>query len=207
MSLRAKKTDDSFLDALASEGQHVVRKQQLTNSSKSDNKAAQDAIKTKLPESSQEPVHIRLEEKITAIITKDGDVEKFATAGFVHLHCNEEDSSKVRIKMINNDTSGANLQCHPNIDKKVFLSTGVIGLKNKEKPFPVGQDVGVLKWRYQKNEEEALPIKVVCWPNDTGSGSCDVHVEYELQHDHLELFDVQIVIPIVALVKFLSGVN
>ena len=49
MSLRAKKTDDSFLDALASEGQHVVRKQQLKNSSsKSDNKAAQDAIKTKL---------------------------------------------------------------------------------------------------------------------------------------------------------------
>ena len=199
MSLRAKKTDDSFLDALASEGQHVVR-QQKTNtksSSKSENKTAQDSLKTKIPESSQEAVHIRLEEKITAIVSKDGDVEKFNTQGFVHLHVNEEHSSRVKIKIQNNDSYGANLQTHPNIDKKVFQSSGVIGLKNKEKPFPIGQDVGVLKWRYQKNEEDALPIKVVCWPNDTGSGSCDVHVEYELQHDHLELYDVTIQIPTV----------
>merc|ERR1711920_1094648 len=59
MSLRAKKTDDSFLDALASEGQHVVRQQKTsTKSSKSENKTAQDSLKTKIPESSQEAVHI-----------------------------------------------------------------------------------------------------------------------------------------------------
>ena len=39
-------------------------------------------------------------------------------------------------------------------------------------------------------------LAITCWPNETGDGTCDVSVEYELQQEHLELADVTIRIPI-----------
>lgn len=191
------KNVDSFVDQLAAEGQHVVRKKStpLGKSGKDISKSEKDAIKTKIPEASQEAVHIRLEEKLTAIVDRDGAVTKFATAGFVHLHVNEESSSKIKVRMNNNDTRGVQLQTHPNIDKKIWQKDAVIGLKNPDKPFPTGQDVGVLKWRLQNQDEDSLPLMINCWPNDTGSGSCDVNIEYELQAMDLELQDVTINIP------------
>ena len=50
------------------------------------------------------------------------------------------------------------LQTHPNIDKKLFASQSVIGLKNQDKPFPVGQDIGVLKWRFSTQDESYMPL-------------------------------------------------
>ena len=41
-----------------------------------------------------------------------------------------------------------------------------------------------------------LSPAITCWPNETGDGTCDVSVEYELQQDHLELADVSIRIPV-----------
>ena len=195
MKLGSKNKEDKFLQSLGQEGVSVMKSKPKV-SGKSDNKAEQQAIKTKVPEINQEPVHIRLEEKITAVMGRDGDVNKFAVAGFVYLHVNDESSTKVKLKFDNNVTNGAQMQTHPNIDKKGFQANNIIALKNPEKPFPVGQDVGVLKWRLQNNDEDMLPLKIVCWPNDTGSGSCDVNVEYELQSENLELADVKIIIPV-----------
>lgn len=195
MKLGSKNKEDKFLQSLGQEGVSVMKNKPKA-SGKSDSKAEQQAIKTKVPEINQEPVHIRLEEKITAVMGRDGDVNKFAIAGFVYLHVNEESSTKVKLKFDNNVKNGAQLQTHPNIDKKGFQANNIIALKNPEKPFPVGQDVGVLKWRLQNNDEDMLPLKIVCWPNDTGSGSCDVNVEYELQSENLELADVKIIIPV-----------
>jgi len=194
MKLGKSKNEDSFLDQLAAEGQHVIKKQ--SKAGKAETKAAKDAIKTQMPEINQEAVHIRLEEKCTAIVGRDGEVGKFSIAGFVHLHVNDESSTKIKIQMINKDQRGVQLQTHPNIDKKQWQQSALIGLKNPDKPFPIGQDVGVLKWRMQQQDEDYLPIKIVCWPNDTGSGSCDVNVEYDLQFDDLELLDVSITIPV-----------
>jgi hypothetical protein len=38
-------------------------------------------------------------------------------------------------------------------------------------------------------------IIVNCWPSPTGSGTCDVTVEFELQNSVLTLTDVNIIIP------------
>nr|CAD7438436.1 unnamed protein product [Timema bartmani] len=35
-----------------------------------------------------------------------------------------------------------------------------------------------------------------CWPSENSQGGCDVNIEYELEHDHLELNDVCIAIPL-----------
>jgi len=196
MRLKSKnKNVDHFLDQLNAEGQHVLKKKIAPAKGKDVSKAEKDAIKTKIPEAAQEAVHIRLEEKVTALVDRDGAVSRFGVNGFVHLHVNEESSSKIKVRMNNNDTRGVQLQTHPNIDKKTWQKDAVIGLKNADKPFPLGQDVGVLKWRLQNQDEDSLPLMINCWPNDTGSGSCDVNIEYELQAEDLELQDVTISIP------------
>lgn len=49
-------------------------------------------------------------------------------------------------------------QTHPNIDKELFRNSQVIGMKNSAKPFPIGVDVGVLKWRFQTPDESYVPL-------------------------------------------------
>jgi hypothetical protein len=44
------------------------------------------------------------------------------------------------------------------VDKNLFKNNSVIGLRDPSKSFPVGQDVGVLKWRFQTQEETEIPL-------------------------------------------------
>ena len=44
------------------------------------------------------------------------------------------------------------------MDKNLFKSNSVIGLKDASKSFPVATDVGVLKWRFQTQEEAEIPL-------------------------------------------------
>lgn len=87
-------------------------------------------------------------------------------------------------------------------------------MKNSDRPFPVNQAVGVLKWRYTSNDSKEIPLTskrkihlydkyiyeyfvlVNCWPNETPNGGCDVNIEYELQNKNLVLKDVQISVPL-----------
>ncbi|XP_026682030.1 coatomer subunit delta-like [Diaphorina citri] len=85
---------------------------------------------------------------------------------------------------------------HPNVDKELFKSKTEIGLKNPSKPFPLNNDIGVLKWRFTSTDESCLPLSINCWPSDNGSGGCDVNIEYELEHEEKELNQVTISIPL-----------
>ena len=119
--------------------------------------------------------------------------------------------------MDNRDSRGIQIQTHPNVDKELFRTKQHIALKNATKPFPLNTDVGVLKWRFQTQDENLIPLTskalaiinyletfsygilfflVNCWPAENGRGGCDVNIEYELQDDRLELNDVVIVIPL-----------
>jgi len=49
-------------------------------------------------------------------------------------------------------------QTHPNVDKKLFQASSLIGLKAPEKPFPINQDIGVLKWRFQTQDDSFMPL-------------------------------------------------
>lgn len=37
---------------------------------------------------------------------------------------------------------------------------------------------------------------VNCWPSQNGEGGCDVNIEYELEHQQLELQDLKLSIPL-----------
>ena len=95
----------------------------------------------------------------------------------------------------------------------------MIGLRDANKAFPVATDVGVLKWRFQTQDETEIPLtssiythcyyyifllalyaffkffQVNCWPSESKSG-CDVSIEYELQKLHLELQNILVIIPL-----------
>lgn len=187
MKLGGKKTGiDNFVDQLENEGVHVSS----TNTKK-------EVSKTQTPAALTESVHIRVEEKIQLIANRDGGLDEFILTGMMVLKISDEQFAKLKVKLDRNDDR-VMWQTHPQVDKKVFGNTNVIGLKNADKPFPISQDVGVLKWRLTTQDEDQMPLNITCWPNENGDGGCDVSVEYELQsgHEHLELQDVSIKIPI-----------
>ncbi len=49
-------------------------------------------------------------------------------------------------------------QVHPNLDKAIWQSQSQLRLKSVQKPFPINNDVGVLKWRLQTTDENMLPL-------------------------------------------------
>lgn len=74
------------------------------------------------------------------------------------LRISDERFGRVKIALENVDTKGLQLQTHPNVDKELFKQRSHIGLKNPTKPFPLNNDVGVLKWRWQTQDESAIPL-------------------------------------------------
>ena len=69
---------------------------------------------------------------------RDGGCDDFTLTGMMMLKITDEESSKIKVKLNKNDTR-AMWQTHPQVDKKVFASNDVIGLKNADRPFPVSK--------------------------------------------------------------------
>jgi len=142
-----------------------------------------------------EKVHIKLDEKISLTCGKDGGVQNLEVLGVLSVRVASEDDGRIRIAIRNNDQRSLQIQTNPNVDKNLFKNNSMIGLRDSTKSFPTGTDVGVLKWRYQSQEETEIPLSINCWPSETKNG-CDVSIEYELQKLNLELNNVSIIVPI-----------
>uniref|UniRef100_U3FD34 Coatomer subunit delta n=1 Tax=Micrurus fulvius TaxID=8637 RepID=U3FD34_MICFL len=178
---------DNFVDKLKSEGENIV--------ASSAGKRSSNAAAVLAPPINMESVHMKVEEKISLTCGRDGGLQNMELHGMIMLRILDEKFARICIHVENEDKKGVQLQTHPNVDKKLFMSESVIGLKNPDKAFPINSDVGVLKWRLQTTEESLIPLTINCWPSESGS-SCDVNIEYELQEDSLELNDVVIAIPL-----------
>lgn len=188
MKLGSKSRDvESFVDQLKSEGEKVTAP--LNN---------KPTVATKIPTSTEptENVHLRLEERLLLRVGRDGGLQSMELHGLVTLRISDEKWGRIRVQLENNDTRGIQLQTHPNVDKELFKSKSQVGLKNPSKPFPLHTDVGVLKWRFQSQDESCIPLSINCWPSENGQGGCDVNIEYELEHEDMELNDVCITIPL-----------
>merc|ERR1712107_902436 len=148
------------------------------------------------PQIATESVHVTLEEKIILSAGRDGGLQNMELLGLLTLKVSEESVGRIKMFLQNTDNKAIQLQTHPNIDKDLFRSKCVIGLKNPAKPFPLNTGVGVLKWRLQTTDESCIPLSINCWPSDNGQGGCDVNIEFELENTELELNDVTIAIPL-----------
>ncbi|CAH1728098.1 unnamed protein product [Chironomus riparius] len=182
---------DSFVDQLKSEGEKVTTLTSTANTIAST--VAQIRPKSDIQ---MDEVHLRVEDKLTVRIGRDGGLQTFELAGLLTLRVSDEKYGRIKIFLDNNDQRGIQLQTHPNIDKDLFRNKSQIGLKNPAKPFPMNTDVGVLKWRYTTQDESAVPLTINCWPSENGEGGCDVNIEYELENTKLDLQDVTIAIPL-----------
>lgn len=178
---------DFFVDKLKSEGENII--------TSSAGRKASDASKVLQPPVNTESVHLRVEEKISLTCGRDGGLQNMEVLGIITLKVTDEKNGRISILINNNDKKGAQLQTHPHVDKKLFTTESLIGLKNQEKLFPLNTDLGVLKWRLQSTDESLIPLSINCWPSESGTG-CDVNIEYELQDEGLELNDVIINIPV-----------
>jgi len=142
-----------------------------------------------------EKVHIKVDEKINLTCGKDGGVQNLEILGVLSVRVASEEDGRIKIAIRNNDSRALQIQTNPNVDKNLFKNNSLIGLRDPTKSFPVATDVGVLKWRYQSQEETEIPLTINCWPSETKNG-CDVSIEYELQKLNLELNNVSIIVPI-----------
>ncbi|XP_045559453.1 coatomer subunit delta [Salmo salar] len=177
---------DNFVDKLRGEGETIT-----SNTGKRPSLASNVLP----PPVNVESVHMRVEEKISLTCGRDGGLQNMELLGMITLRVSDDKVSRIRLMVNNYDKKGVQLQTHPNVDKKLFTSDSVIGLKNPEKSFPLNNDVGVLKWRLQSTDDALIPLTINCWPSESATG-CDVNIEYELQEESLELNDVVIAIPI-----------
>lgn len=187
LKLGGKKDVESFVDQLKSEGENIV-------SPASSGKSAAIA-KVSTPITNQEAVHLRVEEKMTLTAGREGGLQNLEVHGIITLKITSDKFGRVKVAVHNSDTKGIQLQTHPNVDKKLFQSSSLIGLKVPDKPFPINQDIGVLKWRFQTQDDSFMPLSINCWPNEVGS-KCDVNIEYSLENTDMELSDVVITIPL-----------
>lgn len=188
LKLGAKgKEVENFVDKLKSEGETITTSTM--------GKRSVEAAKVLTPPVNVESVHMKIEEKMTMLCGRDGGLQNLEVHGMITLRVTDEKFGRIRIYVDNEDKKGIQLQTHPNVDKKLFTTDSIIGLKNQEKSFPLNNDVGVLKWRLQTTDESLIPLTINCWPSESGNG-CDVNIEYELQEENLELNDVVISIPL-----------
>lgn len=99
-----------------------------------------------------------MEDKVVVRIDRDGSLQAFELSGLLTLRISDEKVARIKVEVQNNDSKGIQLQTHPNVDKELFKTRGLIGLKNSAKPFPLNTDVGVLKWRWQTQDESSVPL-------------------------------------------------
>jgi len=86
-------------------------------------------------------------------------------------------------------------QTHPNINRGLWTEETVLAHRDQAKSFPVGTELGVLKWRHANASQALLPLSVTCWASGKGN-SASATIEYESEMAaHLPLSFVRISIP------------
>lgn len=159
-----------------------------------------------LPSVRQESVHLLVKERVTLAATRDGSLESLEVKGDLELRITDPTLSKLAIQVSPASTSSlvpsSSLQfkTHPHVDKAGWAEGRQIRLRDTNKPFPVRQNLGVLRWRATTKDESSVPLSVQCWPSpvEDGSGACDVMIEFELLASQLELQNVIISVPLPA---------
>lgn len=151
-----------------------------------------------IPAVHQENVHVQTKEKLTASLSREGGLLALELSGDMNLLVSEPSNSKIRLTLADEpDTHpGVQFKQHPNVAKFLPDEPKVISMKDSARGFLVGQPLAVLKWRYKGNDERWIPLSVTCWPTPSGSGTCDVNLEYELEGDDVTLYDIVISVPL-----------
>lgn len=117
---------------------------------------------TSYPAVHEDSVHVLIRERIKATILRDGRPKELEITGDLDLKVSDPADARVRLVMapIGAGGEGAQFKQHPNVAK--FVATAGVGgevkLKDPARAFPVGQPLGVLKWRWGSKDESGIPL-------------------------------------------------
>ncbi len=145
---------------------------------------------------SADEASVAVEERITAVLTRDGEAN-VQVKGSLTLSVHNPAATRIRVNLSKgSETDSWSFQNHPNTDKALFAAESCIALKDASKTFPVGNPVGVLRWRKASKDADFAPLALNVWPEEQGDGTIALNVEYTLQQEHMELKNVVVSIPL-----------
>jgi coatomer subunit delta len=109
--------------------------------------------------SSTEGIQISLTENTSARANRDGGVEAMDIQGQLNLFIADGTMSRIQLGLQSSDADGTQFKTHPNVDRNLFKDQHKIGLRDSSRPFPLNQQMSVLRWRLQaKANSVKLPI-------------------------------------------------
>jgi len=143
---------------------------------------------------STEAVVLKVEEKVSVRLNKDGGVESLEVKGELKMLINDAEASFVKVQVQHSKNPAFQFKTHPNINRGMWADDAILCHRDQSKSFPVGTELGVLKWRLPPSTSSSLlPIAVSCWPSVSGS-SATVNLEYE-STSSLALSSLRVVVP------------
>ncbi|KAG8387361.1 hypothetical protein BUALT_Bualt02G0013400 [Buddleja alternifolia] len=189
MQLGKSQKTNQFLESLKAEGEVIVE----------DVRPSIAQSKTAAPPPT-DPVTLTVEEKLNVTLKRDGGIGNFDVQGTLSLQVLNQEDGFIQVQIESGGNPGISFKTHPNINKDLFSSESILGLKDPNRPFPAGQagdGVNLLKWRMPSADESFVPLSINCWPSVSGNETY-VNMEYEAP-SMFDLQNVVISIPLPAL--------
>lgn len=138
---------------------------------------------------------ISINEQLTIEALRDGSIKQSRASGTLSLVAGDREHTKLRIKATTEGTP-SNYKPHPKMDRALFASERILGLKNGQEEFPASQ-VLLVKWTA---DNVPVPLNVSCWISDSAdAGFKAITLEYEVAEDKLigeKLEDIAIKVPL-----------
>lgn len=160
--------------------------------------AATDVPSTIAAAVAQHPITLVVSEKVSAKLSRDGMIELFEIKGSLTLTAADDEAAlcSVQLKMPTSKDGIFSFNTHPKVNKAAYEKSGLLQLKEANKGFPSARPVGILKWTHSSTNDELVPMKINCWPEEESRGQMNVSIEYSMDVPGLELHDVRICIPL-----------
>jgi len=146
------------------------------------------------------PVSIKIEEKISVNLNRDGGVSAVDVSGAMTITIVDGAHASVRVHLAPSNDEFA-FKTHPNINKVLHSSDNVLAIKDN-RPFPVNAPTSILRWRAQALGKTKVPLTINCWPSSSGAS-----VEFELENPALRLTNVQIALPLAGAFPDVSSIS
>lgn len=142
------------------------------------------------PKVPNQGILITINEKVTASLSRDGSVLSSEVKGDLQLRINNAElaHSKILLKTAGKP-SGVQYKTHPNVDRNLFNSSNIIGLKDSSKSFPSNDHaLGVLRWRVvgKQDDTSLVPLIITAWVGLDNAGTATVTLEYELTEEFIQ---------------------
>lgn len=142
------------------------------------------------------PITLQAVEKISATITRDGDVSNVEVKGSLTLTAADDEVACCVIQMnVPSSTNAFTFNTHPKVNKTLYDQSNVLIMKDTNKGFPSGRPVSILRWSNAHSSGDLIPITVNCWPEEESKNKMLVTIDYSAS-TKIELHQVKIAIPI-----------